>query len=351
MVRRELTDSEKGIIVGWFFSGARISDIARETNHPRSTVDSVIDRFILRHHTNNTQRSGRRRKLSPRDERTLLREARSSAAHRRRTWAEVQATFPVQVSISTLSRSLARNGIKKYRAATKPLLTPELAQLRKEWAETYEDWDEDDWRAVVWSDECSVAKSKDPRRSWVFRLPGERWHRDCVDARPPSKDISLMVWGCFAGNVKGPMVPLIMPSVNGRLYLATLENLLPLIMDHLYLTYENPVFMHDNAPVHTARIVQEWLADQPFRVMEWPPYSPDLNPIENLWREMKSILHERNPDLKTLTGGKDAIRARLIDSISDAWQAITEDFLESLVVSMPQRVRAVLDADGWYTKY
>jgi transposase len=106
-------------------------------------------------------------------------------------------------------------------------------------------------------------------------------------------------------------------------------------MDHLYLEYDNPVFMHDNAPVHTTCIVQEWLADQTFTVMEWPPYSLDLNPIEHVWKELKSILHQQNPDLKTLRGGRDAIRAQLIDAISDAWQAISEDFLDSLAVSMP----------------
>jgi hypothetical protein len=102
---------------------------------------------------------------------------------------------------------------------------------------------------------------------------------------------------------------------------------------------------------HTTHIVQEWLADQTFTVMEWPPYSPDLNLIEHVWKELKSILHQWNPDLKTLRGGRDVIRAWLIDAISDAWQAISEDFLDSLVVSMPHRVRAVLDADGWYTKH
>lgn len=86
-----------------------------------------------------------------------------------------------------------------------------------------------------------------------------------------------MIWGCFAGNLKGPMVPLIMPTVNSRLNLTTLENLLPPIMDHLYTIWETPIFMHDNAPVHTAYIVQDWLEDQDFEVMVWPPYSPDLN--------------------------------------------------------------------------
>ena len=40
--------------------------------------------------------------------------------------------------------------------------------------------------------------------------------------------------------------------------------------------------MHDNTPVYTAAIIQTILAELGVEVMIWPPYSPDLNPIENL---------------------------------------------------------------------
>lgn len=49
--------------------------------------------------------------------------------------------------------------------------------------------------------------------------------------------------------------------------------------------------MHDNAPVHTASIIQELLAGLGVEVMVWPPYSPDLNPIENIWALMKAIIY------------------------------------------------------------
>ncbi len=55
------------------------------------------------------------------------------------------------------------------------------------------------------------------------------------------------------------------------------------------------VFQHDNDPKHTAKATKEWLKKNDIKVLEWPSQCPDLNTIENLWRELKVRVAKRQP--------------------------------------------------------
>ncbi|MBW0580961.1 hypothetical protein O181_120676 [Austropuccinia psidii MF-1] len=48
--------------------------------------------------------------------------------------------------------------------------------------------------------------------------------------------------------------------------------------------------MEDGAPIHTAIASQQWQEENQIHKLVWPAYSPDLNPIENLWFKMKYLL-------------------------------------------------------------
>ena len=64
--------------------------------------------------------------------------------------------------------------------------------------------------------------------------------------------------------------------------------------------------MKDNAPIHKAHEVREFLEEKWIDIMVWPLYSLDLNPIEILWKMSKAEIDKLYPKLKGI-GNSQAI--------------------------------------------
>ncbi len=68
------------------------------------------------------------------------------------------------------------------------------------------------------------------------------------------------------------------------------------ILPNLRTAINQPsVFMQDNAPCHTAKSVKTFPSEEDATVMEWPAQSPDINPIENVWKLLNEKVKEKNP--------------------------------------------------------
>ena len=99
--------------------------------------------------------------------------------------------------------------------------------------------------------------------------------------------------------------------------------------------------MQDNAPCHKAKVVMSYFREQDFEIMDWPPQSPDLNPIENLWKTLGVKVMERNP-----TNTED-----LWVKLQEEWSKISIVDCQELIRSRSRRCAAVIESKGSFTKY
>ncbi len=148
-----------------------------------------------------------------------------------------------------------------------------------------------------------------------------------------------MLWGCFSAKGPGRLI-CVKKRMNGAMYRELLsENLLP--SARALKMKRGWVFQHDNDPKHTTRPMKEWLRKKHFKVLEWPSQSPDLNPIENLWRELKVRVAQRQPQNITA----------LEETCMEEWAKIPATVCENLVKTYRKRLTSVIANKGYITKY
>ena len=83
--------------------------------------------------------------------------------------------------------------------------------------------------------------------------------------------------------------------------------------------------IQDNAPSHAAEYTQRELQEREISVIIWPPFSPDLNPIEALWNFTKGW--NRSTSVMRIR------YSRLRQAVREAWDAITQEQLNDLIDS------------------
>ena len=105
------------------------------------------------------------------------------------------------------------------------------------------------------------------------------------------------------------------------------------------------LFQQDNATSHVAKDVQEWFKthSNELVLLQWPPQSPDISPIENIWHILKKKISQRNPRPQSL----DDLRRYM----KEEWERIPEIYFKNCALSINKRIKLVLTNKGYPIKY
>jgi transposase len=339
--RSQLSDFERGEIIGLWKGGHSERNIESILQHPKSTIHDIITSYKNKNQITAIPQPGRPPKLTERDVRHLIKIVKED---RQQSLNEITEKFK-DLSINPVCQNTVRSvlhseGFFGRAGKRKPLVSEVNRKKRLEWCRERRNWDSE-WDSIIWSDESHFLLFQNDAHHWVWRRPHEKFDVNCLIPTVKSGNQGVMVWGCFAKDRLGPLIQ-VPGRITGSVYIDMLKNtFLP-----FYNSFENNlqyIFQDDNAPVHRASAVNQWKESNSVLSLPWPAQSPDLNPIEHLWDVLERKVRVHKPHPKNIR--------ELMIVLEEEWNQIEPEILVNLVESMPRRVQAVIDSRGNPTRY
>ena len=192
------------------------------------------------------------------------------------------------------------------------------------------------WKKVIFSDETKI-EVRNNREVYVWRKVDERLRPECnglYQGRNYKTKFSVMFWGCIS--YYGVVV---VGNLNSEKYINILDdNLWPVIAQQ-FPTYSRRTMPH--AMCLGLGTIQ-WKTENDIPTLEWPPQSPDLNIIENVWKVIKTKVQRRIDDIRNAEDLKTVV--------AEIWTSLQLHYIRSVYDSLPRRLRVVLRARGNITK-
>jgi hypothetical protein len=149
----------------------------------------------------------------------------------------------------------------------------------------------------------------------------------------------VSLWGCICAEGLGH-AELYVDTLDARRY-QTILGLNLVSSAHQFWPKGQWWFQQDNASPHTAGTSRDWFHNHGVDLIDWPAWSPDLNPIEQLWNDLKRRVYERHA--RTME--------ELERHVTEEWAAIDLNFIARICRNMPQRLQQVIANKGHKISY
>ncbi|KAG1167995.1 hypothetical protein G6F70_009369 [Rhizopus microsporus] len=254
----------------------------------------------------------------------------------------------VPIIKAKISPETVRNVLREanFNSKRKPKALPLNAQRKKarpQFARKYKDWTVHDWQRVIYSDETKINRFGSDGKQWTWVQEGAALQDHDVNQVHKHSGGSIFLWGCIIAEGPGNLVK-IDGGLDSALYCQILEEDLLGTLDYYEISKNHVYLLHDNDPKHRSKMTQEWLKSNEVKVIDWPAYSPDLNPIENMWYFVKCELAKYDEPPNGIL--------ELWECVQHIWNSkIDKDMCLMYINSMPERIQAVIKAKGGETKY
>ncbi|KFM70283.1 Transposable element Tcb2 transposase, partial [Stegodyphus mimosarum] len=323
-----LEESVKWRIIGRLEAGQSIMETATCLNISRQTVSKLWKQFQNDGSVVRRPGQGRKRMTTASEDRYLaLTARRNRKATARQLSSELAAATGTVASRQTIYRRLNEKGLYARKPRVCVLLSSQKKRDRFNWCKEHQNWTEHQWSHVLFTDESRFSLTGDSKRVYIWRESGTRNDPSNIVERDRFGSGGVMVWGGIMIDGRTPLHVFSSGSVTGQIYRD--EVLDPYV--RLFRGAYGPdfLFMDDNARPHRANLVDEFLESEDIKRIPWPPNSPDLNPIENLWDYLGRAIARIHPPPRDVN----ALKTALLEE----WRLIPQTVVNNVISSLKTR--------------
>lgn len=240
---------------------------------------------------------------------------------------KIKRELKLNCSRDTVRNVLAKSDVKSYLAKEEPLVNSNQFNLKKRWCQITKNLKPNEWNQIIFTDEKTLQNFHNGKVK-VYRKRGEQSAKHIY--RRTLNRFKINLFGYITSKGLGNLY-VFDDVLNSEKYINYLHyTVLPDVIEDFGPKF---IWQQDGAGPHVSKIALDYFRKIKANLLIWPPASPELNIIENVWARLQKEVNQI-----IFTEGLPSTKEDLIEYAFRAWYSIGDNFVIGLYETLPSRV-------------